>query len=202
MENFQGKYRSFEGAVIDLESDGEPFQDYLYGAHRYAKHSATSFGILDKDHVEVITKTYETTDEQFVQEVEKALHEINRPYYAFNAEFDMALLSKLLDKEIAFERDVMVIYAKKELLVGKYGISNFDDPFKGEGNLAGISWKKHLQTRDMKYVLHIVAHNRACVLKEYSLLLYHGYKSIEPNSCRAFFDGKRGLCISNICEKL
>jgi len=193
MKKYQAQYRSFEGAVIDLESDGGPFINYLEGAYRYSKHHATSFGILDKDYVEVIAKTCQATDNQFINEVEQSLEKRVQPYYAFNAEFDMALLSNLLGREIIFERDIMVNRVKKELQVRNFGISNFDDPFNGDGGLAGLSWKKHLETRNVKHVHNILAHNRACVLKEYSLLLLLGYKPIEKNSCYGFFDGKHSL---------
>ena len=82
---------------------------------------------------------------------------------------------------------------KKELQVRNFGISNFDDPFNGDGSLAGFSWKKHLETKETKYVHDVLAHNRACVLKEYSLLFSLGFKTIEKSSCNDFFDGKNNL---------
>jgi hypothetical protein len=193
IEAYKTQYQNFEGAIIDLESDGAPLIDYLQGAYQYSKHSVTSFGILDKDFVEVIAKTCHATDSQFANEVEQSLQKRNHPYYAFNAEFDMALLSNLLGKEIIFDGDIMVENIKKEFQVRNFGISNFDDPFNGDDGLAGFSWKKHLETQETKYVHDVLAHNRACVLKEYSLLLRLGFKPIEKSSCNGFFDGKNRL---------
>jgi hypothetical protein len=193
MKKYQTQYASFEGAVIDLESDGGPFLNYLMGAYRYSKHQATSFAILDKNYVEVIAKTCQASDNQFIREVEALLDAKSRPFYAFNAEFDMALLSNLLHREIIFDRDIMVEKIKKELQVKNLKINNFDDPFNGDGAQAGFSWKKHLETKDNKHVHNIIAHNCACVLKEYSLLLLNGFKPIESNSCNDFFDGKNCL---------
>jgi hypothetical protein len=193
LEAYQTPYRSFEGAIIDLESDGAPFIDYLQGAYQYSKHSATSFGILDKDNVEVIAKTCQSSEYQFVKEVEQSLEKRKHPYYAFNTEFDMALLSKLLEQEIIFDRDIMVERVKKEMQIRNLGISNFDDPFNGNGCLAGSSWKRHLETKEIKHVHNVMAHNRACVLKEYSLLLRLGFKPVEKKSCNDFFDGKNRL---------
>jgi hypothetical protein len=193
IKKYQAQYTGFDGAVIDLESDGSPFIDYLIGAYKYSKHQATSFGILDKNYVEVIAKTCQATDNQFIKEVEEALEARSRPYYAFDAEFDMTILSKLLNKEIIFDRDIMVEKIKKESQVKTFGISNFDDPFNGDCAQAGFSWKKHVETKDVKHVHNIIAHNCACVLKEYSLLLCNGFKPIESNSCNDFFDGKNFL---------
>jgi hypothetical protein len=193
IEEYQAQFRDFEGAIIDLESDGAPFIDYLEGAYQYSKHSATSFGILDEDSVEVIAKTCRGTQLQFVNEIEQALEKRDRPYFAFNTEFDMAILSKLLEREIIFDGDIMVERVKKEIQVRNFGISNFDDPFNGNGGLAGFSWKRHLETKEIKHVQDIMAHNRACVLKEYSLLLHVGFRPIEKSSCNGFFDGKNEL---------
>jgi len=193
IKEYKTQYQNFEGAIIDLESDGAPFIDYLQGAYQYSKHSTTSFGILDKDYVEVIAKTYKATDSQFVNEVEQCLEKRNHPYYAFSAEFNMALLSNLLGREIIFDRDIMVENIKKDFQVRNFGISNFDDPFNGDGGLAGFSWRKHLETQETKYVHDILAHNRACVLKQYSLLLRLGFKPIEKSSVNGFFDGKNRL---------
>lgn len=202
MEKYQTKFRKFDGTIIDLESDGEPFDNYLNGIRKYSKHSATSFGLLNKDSVEVIAKTYRASNEQFIQEIEEKLKEINHPFYAFNAEFDMALLSKLLGREIIFEGEIMVIRAKKEMLARQCGIPNFDDPFNGDGYWAGVYWKKHLETREEKYVREIMAHNRACVLKEFSLMLFHGYKLIDQKSCPDFFEGKTGIYCIEKCERI
>jgi len=56
-----------------------------------------NFGILDKDYVEVIAKTCQATDNQFIKDVEQLLDKRGHPYYAFNAEFDMAHRGVALD---------------------------------------------------------------------------------------------------------
>lgn len=193
IESYKSQYHNFEGAIIDLESDSAPFIDYLQGAYQYSKHSAISFGILDKDFVEVIAKTCNATDSQFANEVEQSLEKRKHPYYGFNTELDMALLSNLLGSEIIFDGEIRIERVKKELQVRNVGVSNFDDPFNGDGSLASFSWKKHLETKETKYIQDVLAHNRACILKEYSLLFRLGFKTIEKSSCNGFFDGKNGL---------
>ena len=193
MNNYQIDYRNFEGTIIDLKSDGGPFLNYLDGAYRYSKHQALSVGIMDEDNIEVIAKTFQTTPEQFAITIEKSLGARNRPYYAFNAEFDMAILSDLLRDEIVFDREIKVEKETKEIQVKNLRISNFDDPFRSDDSQAGNLWKKHLETQDNAHIYNIIAHNRASVLKEYYLLLNIGYKSIEQASCNNFFDGKNGL---------
>jgi len=91
-------HKGFIGAVIDLETDGQPFSDNCHGAGRCKLQSAVSCAILNEDSVEVIAKTWESPEGVFPKEVEKSLAQTKHPYYAFNAGFDMAILSKLLGK--------------------------------------------------------------------------------------------------------
>jgi len=52
-------HKGFVGAVIDLETDGQPFSDNCHGAGRCKLQSAVSCAILNEDSVEVIAKTWE-----------------------------------------------------------------------------------------------------------------------------------------------
>jgi hypothetical protein len=195
-------HKGFVGAVIDLETDGQPFSDEFYGAGRCKLQCAVSCAILNEDYVEVITKTCETPDWVFAKEVEKSLAKTNYPYYAFNAGFDMAILSKLLGKEVLFDRELQQFerqhkgYCRQNL-----GISNFDDPFHDRGYLASEEWKKHLKTREKECVTKIMTHNLSCVLKEYCILVRGGYRMIDPISFKAFFEEK-GELVCDTCQKL
>jgi hypothetical protein len=157
------KHKGFVGAVIDLETDGQPFSDEFYGAGRCKLQCAVSCAILKEDCVEVIAKTCETPDWVFAKEVEKSVAKTKHPYYAFNSGFDVAILSKLLGKEVLFDRELQQVrFQSKGRCRQDLGIPNFDDPFHDNGKLAGLEWKKHLKTRDKECVKKIMAHNLTC----------------------------------------
>ena len=193
LERYGVEYTTFKGAVIDLETDERNFLDECHGADRYKNHCAVCCGILDKNTVEIIAKTCNASDELFVQAVDEKLRRTNHPYYAFNVGCDMALLTKLLGREIRFDRELQNEYESKRYVVQNLRIPNFDDPFNGWGYLAAKEWTKHLETRETDCVKRIIAHNLACVLKEYNILMRRGYRGIEPSSYEAFFEGKNDL---------
>jgi hypothetical protein len=194
-------YKRFVGTVIDLETDGQPFLNKL-GAGRYKQQCATSCAILDKNNIEVIAKTCDTPEGTFAKEVDKRLGDTNHPYYAFNSGFDMAILSKLLGRAILFDRELQQYpFQSKGDYRKKLGIPNFDDPFHDDGKLAGKEWNKHLKTRKKDCVKKIMAHNLACVLKEYCILVRGGYRVIDPSSHKAFF-GEKNELVCGDCQKL
>lgn len=195
-------HKGFIGAVIDLETDGQPFSDEFCGAGRCKLQSAVSCAILNEDHIEVIAKIWETPDGVFVKEVEKSLAKTKHPYYAFNAGFDVAILSKLLCNQVLFDRELQQrAFQSKGRYRQNLGVPNFDDPFQDKGELAGLEWKKHLKTKERESVKKIMAHNLACVLKEYCILVRGGYRVIDPSSVKTFFEEKGDL-VCGTCQKL
>ena len=195
-------HKGFVGAVIDLETDGQPFSDNCPGAGRCKLQSAVSCAILNEDSVEVIAKTWESPDWVFTKEVEKCLAQTKHPYYAFNSGFDVTILSKLLGKEVPFDRELQQYnFQSKRRCRQNLGIPNFDDPFHDNGRLAGLEWKNHLKTRDKECVKKIMAHNLTCVLKEYCILVRGGYRVIDPTSFKTFFEEKGDL-VCDTCQKL
>ena len=195
-------HKGFIGAVIDLETDGQPFSDNCHGAGRCKLQSAVSCAILNEDRVEVIAKTWESPDRAFTKEVEKCLAQTKHPYYAFNSGFDMAILNKILGKKVPFDRELQQFTCQsKGCYRQNLGIPNFDDPFHDKGRLAGLEWKKHLKTRERECVKKIMAHNLTCVLKEYCILVRGGYREIDPSSFKTFFEEK-GDSVCGTCQKL
>ena len=202
LTKYNVNHKEFIGAVIDLETDGQPFSDNCHGAGRCKLQSAVSCAILNEDSVEVIAKTWESPDWVFTKEVEKGLAQTKHPYYAFNSGFDMAILSKLLGKEVPFDRELQQFDRQhKGSCRQSLGIPNFDDPFHDNGRLAGLEWKKHLKTRERERVNKIMAHNLSCVLKEYCILVRGGYREIAPSSFKTFFEEKGDL-VCGTCQKL
>jgi len=202
LTKYEVNHKGFIGAVIDLETDGQPFSDNCPGAGRCKLQCAVSCAILNEDSVEVIAKTWESPDWVFTKEVEKCLAQTKHPYYAFNSGFDVAILSKLLGKEVPFDRELQQYnFQSKRRCRQDLGIPNFDDPFHDNGRLAGLEWKKHLKTRDKECVKKIMAHNLTCVLKEYCILVRGGYRVIDQSSFKTFFEEKGDL-VCGTCQKL
>lgn len=202
LTKYEVNHKGFIGAVIDLETDGQPFSDNCHGAGRCKLQSAVSCAILNEDSVEVIAKTWESPDGAFTEEVEKCLTQTKHPYYAFNSGFDMAILSKMLGNKVPFDRELQQFtYQSKGRYRQNLGIPNFDDPFHDNGRLAGLEWKKHLKTRERECVKRIIAHNLTCVLKEYCILVRGGYREIDPSSFKTFFEEK-GDIVCGTCQKL
>lgn len=194
LKKYEVNHKGFVGAVIDLETDGQPFTDNCHGAGRCKLQSAVSCAILNENSIDVVAKTWESPDLAFTKEVEKGLAQTKHPYYAFNAGFDIAILSKLLSKEAQFDRELQQFeFQSKGSYRKSLGIPNFDDPFHDNGRLAGVEWKNHLKTRERECITKIMTHNLACVLKEYCILVRGGYRVIDPNSFKAFFEEKRDL---------
>jgi len=202
LQTYGVERKAFEGAVIDLETDEQPFSDDLKGAHRYRNFSVTCCGFLDKNIIEIIAGTSQSSDELFVRAIDEKVKKTDQPYCAFNAGFDMALLSKLLKRDIQFQRELQQYeMQKKEYFRQNLGISNFDDPFNGQGFLAAKEWTNYLKTGDVNCVKKIIAHNLACVSTEYAFLILQGYREIKQNSCKAFLEGKNELLCDN-CRRL
>jgi len=201
LDRYVVEHKAFEGGVIDLETDERNFLDGLRGADRYENHSAVCVGILDGSKVEIIAKTCDASDELFVQTIDDKVKGTRHPFYAYNVGCDMALLSKLLGREIRFERELKIDYKGKREVVRNLGIPNFDDPFNGAGILAAREWTRHLETHEIDCVERIIAHNLACVLKEYCILAHRSYKEIKSSSCKEFFEGRSDLIFKGLPKK-
>ena len=199
LESYGIKCQSFNGAVIDGETDEQRFLDNLKGAHRFKNHMPVCFGFLDKDWVEVIARTDRDSDGYFVKAVDERLRQTASPYYAFNAACDMSLLSKLLNKEVPFHGELQQWERqKKEYLRRDLRIPSCGDPFNGEGFLAAKEWTNYLETSDINCVKRIMAHNFSCLSTEYNILQKKGYRIIEQNSCKTFLEGKNDLVCSKV----
>jgi hypothetical protein len=98
----------------------------------------------------------------------KTMNELERPFYAFNKEFEEGVLFHFLGMEIKFEGELQArerepkYYAVREL-----GISNYDDPFNDSGFKCMKAWTKG-------EIDKAIAHNRSCLLKEKDILLKRG----------------------------
>ncbi len=194
LETYGLPWKTFEGAVIDLETNEQPFLDNLKGANRFKNHTVTCCGFLDRNAIEIIARTDELSDESFVKAVNERLNATTRPYHAFNAGCDMALISKLLKRPIPFDQELQRFERQnKEYYRQDLGLPNFGDPYRGQGYIAAKEWTRYLETRDIECIKKIMAHNFACLCTEYGFLIKKGCRAIDPRSHVPFFDGRSDL---------
>lgn len=171
--------RELEGTIIDIETFGE-FLD-CDGLGRYKQIKPLTIGFLDRNKMDILYITSEI-DRDFKalrSTLQAKLHEVDRPFYAFNTEFEMGVLYWFLGKTVLFDRDLMfkvatsggrTVWESKRYLVRELAIPNFDDPFWDMGYKVPEAWKKFQNTGNWKFLTEIIRHNRACLLKEYSIL--------------------------------
>ena len=189
---------TFKGTVIDIESDEQSFINSLRGAQRYRDFNAICCGFLDSNFMEIIGRTDTKSDKFFKEAVASRLDATIEPYYAFNAGFDMAVLSRLLGRNINFHGELQPAPKwKKEYYRQDIGVPSFDDPFHGEGRLASAEWTSYLKNCNVDSVKRIMVHNAACVCIEYSMLTRKGYRMIQQFSCQEFYEGKSELAYDN-----
>lgn len=172
-----------DGTIIDFETVGEFLRGI--GLEVYRDHQPVSLGFLSGHTLTVVAR-----------KGDKAVHEValrkvcremifgaKRPFYAFNAEFEIGVLFWFIEEVVPFDRDIQflikaesgaMIPEAKRYVVKNLGIPNFDDPFNDVGKLVQDSWKKYLETGDESHLMDIIHHNRACLLKEYWILEKRG----------------------------
>jgi len=168
-----------DGTIIDIETIGEFCEGF--GVERYKQVRPITAGFLCDSTIEILYITGEAANDfrRLKNAVESKLVRVKRPFYAFNAEFEMGVLHWFLGRSVKFDRDLMLktvtacgnqVWESKRVLVKCLGIQNFDDPFWDLGYKVPDSWQRYQATGDKKFLEDIVLHNRACLLKEHAIL--------------------------------
>lgn len=171
----------FEGTIIDIETYG-PFERFSgLDGRKYRRIRPTVFGAFNG---EKITQLYLVTDnfDKMRDPILEVLTDLSRPYYAFNALFEMGVLLNFLGEEVMFEYDIQHpqagYFEKKERVFRDLQQRNghiqhkdlFYDPYRGDGSKAMKEWARFIHTGDERLMNRVVAHNRACLLKEWYIL--------------------------------
>ena len=159
---------ALEGTIIDLETIG-PLHDSLKGTKRYKEVKPYLFGYLTGNMI--VQKYVEKSDHipallEFIKETN--FTDFPKPLYAFFVEFETGVIYCSTGKKLLFDRELKMGRGSKEELVKKFGISNYDDPFPGQG----IRLIQEFKNGNIEDCLR---HNRACLLKERDILNRRGY---------------------------
>lgn len=167
------------GTIIDIETIGE-FSECV-GLGLYKQIRPIVVGFLDCNSIEILYITKETRrDFDALRSVlRRKMCRVKHPLYAFNAEFEMGVLYWFLGRPVMFDRDLMFsmntpygesVWESKRYLVKDLGIPNFDDPFHDMGFRVPEAWEDFQRSGNVEFLKEIIIHNRACLLKEYTIL--------------------------------
>ena len=168
----------FDGTVIDIETIGEFTKNRLYTIFNDSRLcenlQQVILGFINKNELNILCAKGEEGIEELASQTKQILDRLDRPFYAFNADFESSVLFHHIGITIIFDRELQrfkfesMAEARKSL-----NIINYDDPFNDEGKSCMIAW----ESREFDKA---IAHNKACLLKERDILLKRGYR--EPNN--------------------
>lgn len=160
-----------EGTIIDTETTG-PFHGGFKDSRQFARIKLWTFGFLNSDGLKIVCAKKKKSLPKLVGEVRKILSKLEKPFYAFNAPFEMGVLFHNLDQEVIFESELNAMkMEKKENVVEAFGVPQYGDPFKGDG-------KECMEALLDGRINEAVAHNRACLLKERDILMRRGFRKV------------------------
>ncbi len=168
---------NFDGTIIDIETIGEFNNNKLYkiynDSRQYENMQQVILGFINKNGLRIFCAQGKGAIDDLKTITGKNIEKLERPLYAFNADFESSIWFHQLGKKIVFEGELnKEKYEKKSDAVRSLGIPNYDDPFYDKGFLCMEAWEKEEFNK-------AIAHNRACLLKERDILLIRGFRT--PN---------------------
>ena len=165
----------FKGTIIDIETTGFFDNQYTDSRH-YKNHKLTIFGFINRYALHILcAKGIEAIDE-LKEKAKDILDSLERPFYAFNTDFERGVWFHQLGEEIDFNGELnKEKYESKADTVRNLSIPNYDDPFYNKGVLCKQAWESGEFDR-------AIAHNRACLLKEKDILIKRGFR--EPDELK------------------
>jgi hypothetical protein len=163
----------FEGTIIDIETIGEFDPAFPYDSRHYRKMKQVIFGYINKDQLHIYcAQTLEGTEKLRLMTPE-IFAGLKRPYYAFNCNFESGVWFHQAGIQINFDGELQgEPFESKKNAILRLKIPNYNDPFWDKGQMCIKAW------HDLAFD-KVIAHNRACLLKERDILLKRG--TTEPD---------------------
>ncbi len=165
---------NFEGTIIDIETVGE-FRNQYPDSRRYKDIRLVIFGFINKYALHILCAKGIRAINELRERTEKIIDSLERPFYAFNTDFERSVLFYALGKERDFDGELQEGRESKASTRSYLGIPNYDDPFYDNGYLCMKTWENGEFDK-------AIAHNRACLLKERDILLKR--QSRKPDELR------------------
>jgi len=160
---------SFRGTIIDIETIGS-FSRGFKDSRQYSKIQQVIFGYINKEELRILTAQKAEDISRLNEIVSFLLHDLEKPFHAFNCDFEMGVLFHNLKARHLFERELnKEKYEAKKKAVSELGIQQYNDPFNDNGLLCMQAWQNGEIGKAM-------AHNRSCLLKERDILLKRGFR--------------------------
>ena len=159
---------SFEGTVIDIETIGNftAFND----SRKCAQITPVIFGCIDNKALKIYCAKSQFSINKLRERIPELLQGLKRPFYAFNAPFEMAVFFHSIGVHVPFERELnLKKFESKKNAVSNLKIPQYKDPFNDNGKLCMEAWLKG----DVETA---IAHNKSCLLKERDILLQRGFR--------------------------
>ena len=168
IEHKQDISSNFEGTIIDVETIGEFLNQYP-DSRRYKDIQLVIFGFINRHGLRIFCAKGLEAINELREKTKDIIDSLERPFYAFNSEFERGVFFYELGKEIDFDGELQGIRECKARAVRGLGIPNYDDPFYGKGLWCMNAWHNGEFNE-------AIAHNRACLLKERDILLKRGFR--------------------------
>jgi len=165
---------NFEGTVIDIETVGEFLNQYP-DSRRYKDIQLVIFGFINKYALHIFCAKGMRAINELRERAEIIIDSLERPFYAFNCDFERGVLFYELGKKIDFDGELQEGRESKANARSYLGIPNYDDPFYDNGYLCMKAWENGEFDK-------AIAHNRACLLKERDILIKR--RSRKPEELR------------------
>ena len=170
LEHKEDVSSNFEGTVIDIETIGE-FDNRYSDSRRYKDIRMVILGFINRYALQIFCAKGVEAINELKEKNKGIIDSLERPFYAFNSEFEKGVLFYELGKEIDFDGELQKEkFESKVDAVGDLDISNYDDPFYSRGFPCIKAWKDGEFDK-------AIAHNRACLLKERDILIKRGFRT-------------------------
>jgi len=160
---------AFDGTIIDIETIGG-FSRGFTDSRQYAKIQPVIFGYINGEELRILTARKASDLNLLREKLSTVLNGLQKPFHAFNCDFEMGVLFHNLKTRFLFERELnKEKFEAKKTVVKELGIPQYGDPFNDKGLLCMQAW------HDGK-INKAIAHNRSCLLKERDILLKRGFR--------------------------
>ena len=159
----------FRGAIIDIETIGVFLNQYP-DSRRYKDIQLVIFGFINRHGLHIFCAKGIEAINELREGTKRIIDSLERPFYAFNNEFEKGVFFYELGKEVNFDGELQKEKFESKIdAVRDLDIPNYDDPFHSRGFPCIKAWKEGEFDK-------AIAHNRACLLKERDILIKRGFR--------------------------
>ncbi len=168
-----------KGTIIVIETVGS-FNNAFNSldSRFYMNLKTVIFGSIDSESLQIHCAKKADSLEQLNRIMVDELGSLDKPFYAFNCNFERSIFFHNLNKDVSFEGELGKQlpngkYEAKKYVVANLKIPQYNDPFNDVGLKCSEAWQKG-NLKDA------IAHNRSCLLKERDILLKRGFRTPDP----------------------